>query len=48
MVAVVGDLLRDPERSAAMGAAAHAMAQTLTWASCADRVEQVLRSTGAR
>jgi glycosyltransferase involved in cell wall biosynthesis len=48
MVAVVGDLLRDPERSAAMGAAAHAMAQTLTWSSCADRVEQVLRSTGAR
>jgi hypothetical protein len=31
-----------------MGAAAHAMAQTLTWSSCADRVEQVLRSTGAR
>nr|WP_300052921.1 glycosyltransferase family 4 protein [uncultured Nocardioides sp.] len=48
MVAVVDDLLRAPEERAAMGAAAHAMAQTLTWSSCADRVEQVLRSTGAR
>ena len=48
MVDVVADLLRAPEELAAMGAAAHAMAQTLTWSACADRVEQVLRSTGAR
>lgn len=48
MVAVVRELLHDTERRNAMGTAAHAMAQTLTWSSCASRVEQVLRSAGTR
>lgn len=48
LVEVVGELLRDAPTRHAMGAAAHAMARTLTWESCAARAEDVLRSAGAR
>ena len=48
LVAVVADLLRDAAARRAMGRAAHAMARTLTWESCAERAEEVLRGAGAR
>jgi glycosyltransferase involved in cell wall biosynthesis len=48
MVETVALLLRDAQARTAMGAAAHAMAATLTWESCTSKVEQVLRSSGAR
>ena len=48
MVAVVRELLLDARTRSAMGAAAREMARTLTWETCAARVEKVLHSTGAR
>ncbi|RYB91923.1 glycosyltransferase family 1 protein [Nocardioides oleivorans] len=48
MVAVVRELLGDPGTTAELGAEAHQLASTLTWASCAERVEEVLRTNGAR
>jgi glycosyltransferase involved in cell wall biosynthesis len=48
MVETVSALLRDEQARTVMGAAAHAMASTLTWESCTSKVEQVLRSSGAR
>jgi glycosyltransferase involved in cell wall biosynthesis len=47
MVEVVGELLRDRVARHAMGRAAHAMARTLTWDTCAERAEEVLRKAGA-
>ena len=47
LVVVVGELLRDATTRHAMGVAAHAMARTLTWDSCAARAEEVLRAAGA-
>ena len=48
MVEVVGELLRDGSTRQAMGAAAHGTARSLTWESCAERAESVLRTAGAR
>lgn len=48
LVEVVGDLLRHRSTRNAMGEAARQMARTLTWAACAERVEEVLRAAGAR
>lgn len=47
LVEVVGELLRDTEARHTMGRAAHAMARTLTWDTCAERAEEVLRTAGA-
>ena len=47
LVDAVRDLLRDDMARHAMGAAAHEMARTLTWDTCAARAEEVLRTTGA-
>ena len=47
LVATVRDLLRDPSRRHALGAAAREMTRALTWQACAERVETVLRATGA-
>ncbi len=47
LVSAVGELLRDPSRRRAMGAAAQDLAGTLTWRACAERMETVLRTTGA-
>ncbi len=48
MTAVVAGLLRDRVTRQAMGTAAREMARSLTWESCAERAEVVLRSAGAR
>ena len=48
MTDVVRELLTDAPVRAAMGAAAADMAAGLTWEACAERVEGVLRSAGAR
>lgn len=47
LVEVVAELLRDASTRHTMGRAAHAMARTLTWESCAQRAEDVLRTVGA-
>lgn len=48
LVEAVRHLLRDEAARHAMGAAAHEMARTLTWDTCAARAEEVLRTAGAR
>ena len=47
LVAIVRDLLGDHEARRSMGAAARDMARTLTWDTCAERAEVVLREAGA-
>ncbi len=42
------ELLRDPSRAAAMGAAARRRAQTFTWQAMAERVEAIARAAVAR
>lgn len=46
MVEAVRALLLDPVIRVAMGVAAHDMSRTLTWTSCAEKAERVLRSSG--
>lgn len=47
LVSALRDLLRDRSTRHAMGAAAQERARTLTWTACAERLEVVLRATGA-
>jgi glycosyltransferase involved in cell wall biosynthesis len=47
LVTTVADLLRHSTERHAMGSAARMMARTLTWEACAERVETVLRASGA-
>lgn len=46
LVDVVRDLLREPGTRRVMGAAAHEKARSLTWDTCAERAEVVLRQAG--
>jgi glycosyltransferase involved in cell wall biosynthesis len=48
MVEVVRELVHDRTRREAMGAAARDFAASLTWETCAQKAETVLRSAGAR